>query len=364
MDELSSWLALNMIDGIGGAKFKRLLDRFGSPFHVLKASLSQLAEVDGIGDKIGHAIISYDRDRVQKELELIDRYGISVLTWDDGEYPEKLSQIFYPPPLLYTKGDIKLLSERCMAVVGSRNATGYGLGIAREFSRELAKGGWVIVSGLARGIDSAAHRGALEGGRTVAVLGCGLNVVYPPENRELMGQIAERGLLVSEFPLSTGPLRNNFPRRNRIISGLSLGVVVVEAGDDSGALITAEYAMEQGREVFAVPGSIKSPQAKGAHQLIKDGAKLVGSIDDILEDLEPAHAPGKREASPDVEKSPPPLSADENLVYGLLSYSEAMHVDKIASLANLPVSRALATLTVLEMKSLVRQSAGKMFLRE
>jgi DNA processing protein len=287
--------------------------------------------------------------------------GLAVLVWGDADYPALLARIPSPPPLLYLRGDLLPEDAVSVAVVGARRATAYGQDMARELATELARRGVTIVSGLARGIDAAAHQGALEaGGRTLAVLGCGLDRIYPPEHRELSERVAEAGALCGEFPVGTPPVRANFPRRNRIISGLSLGVVVVEAGVESGALITADHAVEQGREVFAVPGRVHARYSEGCHRLIKAGAKLVDTWEDVLVELLPQVK--RRRAAHPVRAPLPPLSAEEEQVVALL-LAEGQHIDTLIARSGLPSGRVAGVLVGLEMKGVVRQLGGKMFER-
>ncbi len=276
MDNIRPWFFLKSVPGIGNLLAKRLIDQFKSPHHIFQASDAELLQVDGITSRHINAIKSHKMPaKVKAELELVVRKGYQIVTLTDSNYPQLLRQIPDPPPFLYVNGRLDNAPEK-LAVVGSRSATGYGLTTTRDLSANLASLGITIVSGMARGIDTAAHEGALRAkGKTVAVLGSGLERIYPAENINLCHRIAETGAVVSEFPLLTKPEAHNFPIRNRIISGMSLGTVVVEATKKSGSLITARLAAEQNREVFAVPGSIQSFKSVGTHTLIKQGAKLV-----------------------------------------------------------------------------------------
>lgn len=280
-------------------------------------------------------------------------------------YPTNLKYIYDPPPALYIKGNIIPQDNIAIAVVGSRQASYYGLKNAQELAFELAAGGITIISGLARGVDSAAHRGALKaGGRTIAVLGSGLNMIYPEENKGLAEEISRNGAVVSEFPQDTPPHRHNFPRRNRIISGLSLGVLVVEAAKRSGALITVGFALEQGREVFALPGKIDSFTSQGTHDLIKQGAKLVESTEDIIEELEPLRACQVNQTESESKaKIEPNLPEEEKQVYSCLS-CEPLHIDELAQKVNLSYGRLLTCLLKLEYKKLVKELPGKTFIRK
>jgi DNA processing protein len=291
----------------------------------------------------------------------VARAGIRVIVWGDPEYPRRLQEIASSPPVLYLRGALAPADESAVAIVGARRATAYGETVARELAGELARRGLCIVSGLARGIDAAAHRGALEvGGRTLAVLGSGLDQIYPAEHQGLAGEVVGRGALLTEFPLGTPPVRLNFPRRNRIISGLSLGVVVVEAGVDSGALITAHHALEQGREVFAVPGRVHARYSEGCNRLIKAGAKLVETWEDVLSEL----AGQLRPPRPRRAETPPPpaLTPAEQQVYDLLGEGP-LHIDALIGRASLAGGRVASALLGLEMKGLVRQLTGKVFER-
>ena len=283
--ELAAWLRLALVPGLGGQALRRLLAEFGLPSQVLGAGRAALARC--VREELAGRILADEGAvHVEAALRWADAPGHRIVTLADQEYPRRLLEIPDPPTLLYVHGRVELLARASLAVVGSRNATPQGVANAASFARAFSEAGLTIVSGLALGIDAAAHRGALEGeGSTVAVLGCGIDVVYPQRNAELQRAIAERGALVSEFPLGTPPVAANFPRRNRLISGLARGVLVVEAALDSGSLVTARLAAEQGRDVFAIPGSIHSPLSKGCHALIKQGAKLVESAQDVLEEL-------------------------------------------------------------------------------
>jgi DNA processing protein len=277
MTDKLAWLALRGIPKVGPVLFHRLVQAFGSPAQVFQTPLAELRALRGVSHTLAQSILGFRQwDRVEEHLSRLGNFGAEILTLDDPGYPVRLKEIPFPPPLIFVKGEIQPKDSLALAMVGTRNASYYGKKTCRSLAKELARRGVTVVSGLARGIDTVAHLGALEGGgRTLAVLGCGMDVVYPPENLELYGRIQESGALISEYPLGTPPEAHNFPRRNRIISGLSLGVLVVEAGVKSGTQITAQCALEQGREVLAVPGPINSPTSVGPHHLIQTGAKLV-----------------------------------------------------------------------------------------
>lgn len=364
-DQLADILRLCLIDGVGPRTRMRLLERFGSYRAALAAPSAELQEVPGIGPtlaaKIAAARTSVD---AEAELELCRRRGIEILTEDAPSYPRLLREIADPPGVLFVRGRLLAQDALAVAMVGTRHATPYGLRQAQRLAAALARAGLTIVSGLARGIDAAAHRGALEaGGRTLAVLASGVLEIFPPEHAELAEQIAAQGALVSEAPSRAEPLRGTFPQRNRLISGLALGVIVVEAPERSGALITARHAMEQGREVFAVPGSIESRSSHGCHRLIQDGARLVQSVDDVLEELGPlveaVPQPGGKPIRHPAELQ---LNEQEAQVLAALGI-EPMSIDELAAAAGLPVARVLSTLSVLEMRRLVRRLSGTTVVR-
>ncbi len=360
-EDIFHWLALSLVPGVGGVFFRRLLDRFGSPEAVFRASLKELLQVEGLGEKVAREIAKGPEEkRVQTELELLNRVGGKIVTIGDASYPKRLKEIYDPPPLLYVRGDLKEEDELAVAIVGSRKTTPYGRWITEKISQELARQGITIVSGMARGIDSVAHGGALSGGgRTIAVLGSGVDVVYPPENRNLYKRMIEQGAVVSEFPMGSPPEAGHFPKRNRIISGLSIGVMVVQASADSGSLITANYALEQGREVFAVPGNVGSDSSRGTHQLIKDGAKLVESSDDILEEILPQWRKEK-EVSQEVERPRRDLTEEERALYERLGETP-LHIDVLIRESTFDPGKVSSLLLNLELKGLISQWPGKCF---
>jgi DNA processing protein len=359
------WLALSLAPGIGYKTFHRLLGRFGSPGQVFTSRRSELKEIPGLKKKTIDAIKSSAlRETAQKEMIRLRSLGIQIIQWGTEKYPNYLSNISDPPPLLYLKGTLLPEDERAVAVVGSRQASAYGLSVCQKICKELAWHGWTVVSGMARGIDSAAHRGALEGGgRTLAVWGTGLDVVYPTENLALSQEIAASGAILSEFPLGTPPEPGNFPVRNRIISGLSLGVTVVEATVRSGSLITARMALDQGRQVFAVPGPIGRPTVEGSHRLIKEGAKLVESAEDIIEDLLPMV---DRKLHREIKTLPigeePELNEKERQLWELLGM-DPLHIDAIARAVDLALAETAEILLNLEIKGLIKQLPGTFFVR-
>ncbi len=367
-ENLKYWIILNMIEGVGALRAKRLLEQFGGFEKILTASRNELEKVEGIGSEIAERITKWrETVDVEKELQLVKKYGATILTMDDEEYPVRLKEIYDPPIVLYVSGKITPGDEKAIAIVGTRYPSFYGRTITEDLSKKLAMRGFTIVSGMARGVDSAAHRGALAvKGRTIAVLGCGVDTVYPPENAKLMKEIADSGAVVSEFPFGTKPDRGNFPRRNRIISGLSLGVIVVEAAKSSGSLITANFALEQGREVFAVPGKVDSPKSYGTHRLIKEGAKLVQDVDDVIEelDLQFQHSAGSKDGRREEGESShlPALDGDEKKVYEVLS-SDPCHMDVICSKLKMSASKVSSTLMMLEIKGAIKQLPGKQFVK-
>lgn len=375
--DLKYWIALKWVEGVGNVGFKSLIEAFGSPRQVFAAPLSLLKTVPGIGEQTARQIKDFSNwEKVEKEMAFAQRTGVSLVTSRDPLYPRQLASIYDNPAYLYVKGSLKE-DDLNIAFVGSRMASAHGLFTTERLCRELALRGATIVSGMARGIDSAAHRGALAGrGRTIAVLGCGLDIVYPPENEKLSNDIAASGAVLSEFPFGTQPSAPNFPARNRIISGLSLGVVVVEAGEKSGSLITARIALEQGREVFAVPGSIDVSGSRGANRLIKQGAKLIENIDDILEEILPQTGrpaatakadPSAHETAGRGEKHPSPpdilLTKNEKVLWQLLS-QKPVHIDQIITASGWTVPDVLSCLLNLELKGAVEQKPGKYYMRK
>ncbi|MBN2108297.1 MAG: DNA-processing protein DprA [Deltaproteobacteria bacterium] len=354
------WIALRLIAGIGNVTCRNLLARFGSPESVFHAGRDDLAQVEGMGPQTVEAIARFRHsDAIDREIERIEAAGVRALTIVSPEYPDNLRNIYDPPPLLYVKGSLKPKDQSALAVVGSRSSSDYGRQAALDICREVAAAGLTVVSGMARGIDSVAHAAALAAkGRTIAVLGCGVDIVYPLENKRLYDRIAENGAVVSEYSMGTKPNAYNFPARNRIISGLALGVLVVEAGMKSGSLITARMALEQGRDVFAVPGSIYSFKAKGVHSLLRSGAKLVEGAGDILEELKlggPQHALVQPEVDVIAELEP----ALQNL-YGMLQEAP-VHIDELIVRSHLPSGQLSSLLLELELAGCVRQLPGKRF---
>ncbi|MGB2927927.1 MAG: DNA-processing protein DprA [Desulfobacterales bacterium] len=366
MENILPWFILKSVQGIGNHLFKRLIDCFHSPENVFEASGKDLLEVEGITPRLIAAIKHHKiPDSVKKDLDLVMKKGYKIVTMSDTDYPPLLLQIPDPPPFLYVFGRLKD-SFKNIAVVGSRNATEYGISTTRRLCKDLALREMTIVSGMAIGIDSAAHQGALMGkGNTIAVLGSGLEIVYPAENRKLFHMIAENGAVISEFPLLTEPEPHNFPIRNRIISGISLGTVVVEATKRSGSLITARLAAEQNREVFAIPGSIHSFKSTGTHTLIKQGAKLVEHAQDIMEELsyiiEAPHE--KDKTGNEIMERISQLSSEESLVFEAID-AYPVHIDDLARKLSMKPGKLSSILLQLELKGIVLQSPGKLFSRE
>lgn len=364
VNDIFYWLALSLTPGVGSIIFKRLLDHFKSPEAVFNAPLKELFKIEGLGEKIASEIKKGpDHKKVEKELKIIKELGVKIVTIKDDKYPNRLKDIYDPPPLLYIRGEIKKEDELAVAIVGSRKTSPYGRWITEKLSFELAQNGVTIISGMARGIDSIAHRGAITGGgRTIAVLGCGVDVIYPPENHNLFYQIKDHGAIVSEFPLGSLPEGGHFPRRNRIISGLSIGVVVVQASSESGSLITAQFALEQGREVFAVPGNVGAEGSRGTNKLIKEGAKLVESSEDILEDIFPQWKGGalRSERGKDLEDG---LEEEEKIIYKILGETP-IHIDTIIRETKFDPGKVSSILLSLELKGVILQWPGKCFTRK
>jgi DNA processing protein len=338
------------------ARLKNLLVMFGTPEKVFSADIGELVTVPGIDEELAQRIKSYRRDaETEKRIALAKEVGIETVSYQDQHYPKNLKEVPHSPPVLFIRGEIKKEDECALAIIGTRKATHQGKMAAEKFGRELAEQGITVVSGLARGVDTAAHRGAVGAGRTIAVLGCGIDVSYPPENKGLLEEIVKHGAVVSEFNLGTPPVALNFPKRNRIISGLSLAVIAVEAGKSSGVLSTVNWALDQGREVFALPGSVMSLASEGTNQLIKDGAKPVTSIDDVLEEMKLT----KRILKPEIALH---LTEDEIHLVGLLS-EKPLNVDQIMELMGRPISEVLTKLLELEMKGAIRQLPGKVYIK-
>lgn len=363
--ELLTAIRLNLVPGVGPRHQRSLLEYFGDPESIFKASLTELEKVSGVGPKLARLIhAARTSDNAETELQTCQENGFKLLRLDTDEYPQNLPQVCDAPLILYCRGELKTQDNLAVGIVGSRRCTLYGTQQAEKFGRALAMAGITVVSGLARGIDAAAHRGALAaGGRTIAVSATGLNHVYPPEHKELAEQIAQNGAVVCESRLDQQPTSGIFPQRNRIISGLSLGVLIIEANRKSGALHTARHAMEQGREVMAIPGRIDSFASDGCNDLIRDGATLIRNIDDVLEALGPLVQPVQTEQQEEV-RSPRELTLSEQQRHILnLVTSEPQHLDEIIRAVEIDASRVLATLTILEMKRMVKRLPGGLFVR-
>jgi DNA processing protein len=403
-EETKSLVHLSIIPGVGYRTIQRLLVAFGSAQRALDATLEELTQVEGLSPNVGQRLIrGKSRVSVDQELELIEAHNCHLVAINDTAYPMLLKEIADPPPLLYVRGELGQPDAPSITIVGTRSPTNYGKTISRQLSQQLAENGVTVISGFARGIDTCAHQGALQAnGRTIAVLGNGLSQIYPDENKDLADEIVKSGALISEFSMSVPPFPKNFPRRNRLVSGMSSGTVVVEASVRSGSLITARHAAEQGREVFAVPGQIFSNQSRGSHQLINQGAKLINAIDDIWEafpdrrltptltsslaqlPLDSSAASRGRANSnlfaealdrdtsigsmgtPAVKptiQSTPELSADERAVLEAIDVP-CSHIDQIARTASLPMNKVSSTLVMLELKGIVQQMPGKQFARQ
>ena len=363
MTRTEYYLVLNSLRLIGPVRVRRLLEAFGSVEAVFSKNRNSLASVEGIGAAAAESIKNWENTfDLAGELQRMAELGIQVIDREDPLYPPQLLEIYDPPLVLYYKGDMEAARRRGVGIVGSRHTSHYGLETAKKLSYQIAYAGLTVNSGLARGIDTAAHQGALAAkGRTVAVLGCSLDSIYPPENRVLAEAMVENGgLLLSEFSLGTPPDKQTFPMRNRVVSGLSGGILVVEAGESSGALITARMALDQGRQVFAVPGRIDNPQAKGCHRLIKEGAKLVESVEDVLAEFEFLFP--KNQMQEPRKAWPEDLSAEEKQILEALDMME-VHVDELIRKCGLPSAVVSSTLLRLEMRKLVRQLPGKCFIK-
>jgi DNA processing protein len=347
------WVALSLVKGIGATRMRALLDYFGDAQTAWQAPPAEL-EKAGLPAKLIETLCQVrNSDLPDKTWLAIQNRGIKILTWESAEYPLRLMEIEQPPPVLYLRGELSNEDQWAVGIVGTRRATAYGRQAAEDLAAGLAQNGITIVSGLARGVDAIAHQASLRaGGRTLAVLGCGVDQIYPPEHHRLAEQIISQGALLSDYPPGTAPEAANFPPRNRIISGLSLAIIVVEASEKSGALITAAFAAEQGRAVFALPGSIYAPQSKGTNRLIQEGAHLTLGVNDVLEILHLTRHDQQRAA-----RTVLPADAVEAQLYTLLG-REPLHVDEICNHAGLPIEQVSATLAMMELKGLVRQVGG------
>jgi len=353
MDEKKYWIGFNLIKGIGAVRMQALVAYFGDLESAWKAAPEELSGA-GLGSKLIERVVKaredVDLDRVWDRIE---KQGIKILTWQDEAYPQRLKEIDQPPPVLYVRGEYLQDDIIAVAIVGTRRISSYGRQITEELSSFLAANGLTVVSGLARGVDAVAHQSALKaGGRTIGVLGSGVDKIYPPEHRMLAEHMMEQGAILSDYAPGTPPDASNFPPRNRIISGLSLAVVVVEAGETSGALITAEFAAEQGREVFAVPGSILAPQSKGSNRLIQKGALPFLGVNDLMQALDIA-----RIGQQNVARKIVPADDIEEKLLNLLDH-EPLHVDEIRNRSDMPIEKVTAALALMELKGMVRQVGG------
>ena len=375
-DDIEKWLRLIRADSVGPTTFAKLIKHFGSADRALGASVAELAKINGVGFKTAERIASTrGKFDVGAELELAEKLDIWIINVDDKRYPPALKQIYDPPPVLYIKGSLTREDNLAISIVGSRLCSLYGQEQSSRLAHFLSSAGFTICSGMARGIDTAAHQGALSaGGRTIAVQGCGLANVFPPENKKLFELIAESGACISELPLGYEPLSENFPPRNRIIAGLSLGTIVVEAGLRSGALITARAALENNRDVMAVPGKIDSPLSKGTHRLLKQGAKLIESVEDVMEGLGyigeqlEDHVSTAAEKAGDIVEAPLfdikalKLSGPEKTIFECLK-KEPSHIEEIIADTDLAAGSVNAGLVSLRLKGLIKQLPGNLFLK-
>jgi DNA processing protein len=355
-DEKLYWVGFNLVRGIGAVRLRALIDHFGNVGSAWKAAPDELRAA-GLGPKTIARLVAIRADVDLNVLwDRISNQGIQILTSEDAAYPARLREIEQPPPVLYVRGDWREDDQFAVAIVGTRRMTSYGRQITEQLASVLAANGVTVISGLARGVDGTAHQGALDaGGRTAAVLGCGVDRIYPPENRALGERIMTSGAILSDYPVGTAPESGNFPPRNRIIAGLSMATVVVEAGDTSGALITAEFAVEQGRDVFAVPGSILAPQSRGTNRLIQNGAYPLLTPEDLLQALDLRKVDQQKTARQTL-----PANEVEALLLNTLG-SEPLHVDEIRSQTGLPVEKVSAALVMMELKGMVRQVGGMQY---
>ena len=353
MDDRKYWVGFNLIKGIGAVRMQGLAAYFGDMKIAWNASPADLAEA-GLGAKVIERVLTARQTvSLDKVWERIESQGIKILTWGDETYPARLKEIDQPPPVMYIRGEYLLDDLFAVAIVGTRKVTPYGRQVTEEIASFLAANGMTVVSGLARGVDAIAHQTALKaGGRTIGILGSGVDKIYPPEHRGLAEQMMERGAIISDYAVGTPPDASNFPPRNRIISGLSLAVVVIEAAETSGSLITAEFAAEQGREIFAVPGSILAPQSKGTNRLIQKGALPLLTPDDLMQALDLTRIGAQKSARKIL-----PADETEARVLNVLG-SEPLHVDEIRNQAGLPIEKISATLAMMELKGMVRQVGG------
>jgi DNA processing protein len=363
--DYAPWLALGRVKGLGCVSFKKLAAQFGDPTKAFAASKSELEAVEDLRAEAIDGLMHFDQwAEVENELNRVRAAGVTLIPFSDANYPARLRTIADPPPVLYVKGELRADDSRAVAIVGSRSASDYGRRVARDLARGLAATGFTVVSGMARGIDGMAHETAINsGGRTIAILGSGVERAYPPEHDKLYQRISDHGAVLSELPIGTRPMAFNFPARNRLISGVSLGVVVVEATEKSGSLITASLAVDQGREVFAVPGEVGASRSRGAHRLIRQGAKLVENVEDILEEIAPQLLHRGRAANPAPLALPQNAGAEARKIFALLE-AGTLQVDEIIEKSALGAPRVLEILLELELQGYVRQLAGKSYAAE
>lgn len=362
MNPREALVALNLIPDVGPIMVRNLLDQFGSAPAILRAPARELLQVDRVGPATAEAIVRWEQATdLAGELQRIRDFGCRIITSDDEEYPPLLREIYDPPIVLYAHGELTARDRHAVTMVGTRMATQYGRAMANKLSGQLARAGLTIISGGARGIDTASHEGALAaGGRTIAVLGTGLDIIYPSDNADLFKRIPGNGAVITQFPFGRRGDKQSFPIRNRIVAGMARATVVVEANRASGALITANFAGEYGRAVFAVPGRIDNPRSAGCHDLIRDGAQLCGDADHVLEEFDQLFMSAKTNAA---ESRPmPELSAQEKTIYGALSHEERAF-DEIVGATRLPVSEVNVALLQLELKRLAKQLPGRLFLK-
>ncbi|MBN1621047.1 MAG: DNA-processing protein DprA [Endomicrobiales bacterium] len=366
--EQRSILTLSLIYDVGPKRFQRLIEHFGSAKSALDAPKSEILYVEDINNDLAGRIVSAkDTVNVENEIELAKKLGIKIVTYIDDEYPEDLKNLYDYPPVMYIKGSLKEQDALGIAVVGTRKPTNYGRNVAMQFGKELADFNVTTISGFARGIDIEVHKATLNAeGRTIAVLGNGLNHHYPPENRKYEDKIIKQGALISEFPINFPPDKANFPRRNRIISGLALATLVIEAGIKSGALITAKYSCEQGKDVFAVPGQIYSKYSEGTHYLIKSGARLVENAGEIIEEMRPLEELVKKSKPKTViqQKDINLLDAKDKKIMNVLDqYLDGITIDYLAKSLDIPLGELAAGLLDLELKGLIRSLPGKVYIK-
>jgi DNA processing protein len=363
--QYAPWLALTRVKGLGCVGFKKLASHFADPTESLSATAAELSEIEGLDRNVIEGLLAFRQwDEVEREVRRAKEAGARIIPFGSTMYPSRLRTIADPPPYLYVKGEIREQDEKAVAVVGTRSASHYGRRVAHDLCRGLASLGFTVVSGMARGIDGVAHDTALDaGGRTIAVLGSGVDRPYPPEHQSLYHRISENGAVISELPIGARPLAFNFPARNRLISGLSIGVVVVEATEKSGSLITAAIAVEQGREVFAVPGEVGSSRSRGAHRLIRQGAKLVESVEDILEEIAPQLVAPNRQSAMPIRTLPIDTQPETRKVFDLLQ-ERPLHIDEVIEASGLSTSKVSQILLELELQGFLKQLPGNRYLAE